>query len=929
MHFDIDVAIFLSYILIVVTLGLYWGRSVKNIKSYALGGRNFSTGTLIGTIMATWLGGDYLFITLEEVYTTGIHYAIGCLGMVLSMFMIAHIFVPRMGEFLGNISVAEAMGNLFGKEVRIIASVTGCIAAAGFVAVQFRVFGDLFENYIGVSNQYTIFLAGSVIVLYSAFGGIRSVVFTDVIQFFTFGVLIPVLSMILWNEYISTTGASILSNPTSPLFTPSEFIGFSNTKFWQLISLFILFSLPDLDPASFQRISIGKNISQVQSAFNISSIFLLFVLSGMSFIAFLLYSINPDLDSGNLVHYIINNYSHPGLKGLILIGIVAMCMSNADSNINSASVVLTHDCLSILGLKYRSELFITRIVGMLLGSLAIYLAMLDYDLLSLVFMTQSFYTPVTGLPLMMAIFGFRSTKKSVLIGMAGGFTTVLVWRIFFMDITEVDSIVPGVFGNLIFLLGSHYLLRQKGGWVGIKDKSGLAQVKITRQRKWEQFISELKLLSFWEFCRKNAPKNEMTYTGFGIFALISTMSTMYATFGVQTIERNSLLIIFETILILSIAFMTYPIWPSALKKFERTIEIMWTFCIFYILIVCSTFFVILTGFSPAQIMISMLNLIVVAALLRWQAALSLILFGTLLTIQFCYFFFDAGLSNSVVQGVESKMMYLLLLISSILIIFFKPKQDEHDLVEEINSHLGARIQGNELEMQNLINLKNEFLRNINHELHTPVTGITSMGQTLSANYDKLTEKEKKEAIEIIANSSKKFEKYTNSILDLSKLSSLNFQLNYKKVNLSRLLFDRIESCIRLYSAGKPLDFKLDITPDLVAYCDKHYMQLVFENLIINAITYTNSGQISIQMSKVNDMIEFAIKDEGIGVLKEEIFDIFEPFTIGTKTRTPSGGRGIGLAICKKSVEAHKGKIWAEQNTIRGVTFKFKIPQNKI
>ena len=206
MKFDIDTIIFLVYILINVGVGLYLGRGVKNLREYALGGRNFSTGTLVATIMAGWLGGDYLFITLSQVYTTGLHYAIGCTGMALQMFLIARIFVPRMGEFLGNISVAESMGNLYGPRVRLIAAVTGSIVAAGFIAVQFKVFGDLFKHYVGISDKYTIFIAGTIVVMYSAFGGIRSVAFTDIIQFFTFGVLIPVLSMIIWNEYVGESG---------------------------------------------------------------------------------------------------------------------------------------------------------------------------------------------------------------------------------------------------------------------------------------------------------------------------------------------------------------------------------------------------------------------------------------------------------------------------------------------------------------------------------------------------------------------------------------------------------------------------------------------------------------------------------------------------------------------------------------------------
>ncbi|MGV2432241.1 MAG UNVERIFIED_CONTAM: hypothetical protein LVQ98_02415 [Rickettsiaceae bacterium] len=116
MNFDIDTTILVIYMLLNVLLGLYWGRNVKNIKEYALGGRNFSTGTLVATIMASWIGGDELFVDLEQVYTTGLHFVIACTGQALGLLLLAYVFIPRMGEFLGDLSIAESMGKLYGKK---------------------------------------------------------------------------------------------------------------------------------------------------------------------------------------------------------------------------------------------------------------------------------------------------------------------------------------------------------------------------------------------------------------------------------------------------------------------------------------------------------------------------------------------------------------------------------------------------------------------------------------------------------------------------------------------------------------------------------------------------------------------------------------------------------------------------------------------
>jgi len=927
MKIDIDTLIFLVYIVINVGVGLYLGRGVTTLKDYALGGRNFSTGTLVSTIMAAWLGGDYLFITLAQVYTTGLHYAIGCTGMAFGLFIIAKIFVPRMGEFLGDISVASAMGNLYGPRVRLIAAMTGSIVAAGFIAVQFKVFGDLFKHYVGISDQYTIFIAGAIVVMYSAFGGIRSVAFTDIIQFFTFGILIPVLSMILWNEYVEMRGFSFANATSSPLFDYREYIGLSNNNFWSMAILFLLFAIPGFDPTLFQRISIGRTVAQVQSAFTISSLLLLFILLGMSWIGFLLFNVDNTLQPENLVHYIINNHAHTGLKGFILIGIVAMCMSNADANLNSASVVLTHDFCNPLGVKFKSELFLSKTIAITLGCGAMFLASLDYDLLSLVFLTQSFHGPIVAIPLMLAILGFRSTEKAVLIGMAAGLITVIVWRAFFMDATGVDSIVPGMIGNIIFFIGSHYVLRQSGGWVGVKDNAPLVQARLERERKWFRIVKVLREFSFLQFCKNNAPKQERTYIAFGIFCLISTTCTMYSIPSKGMLYEDVLLFLYETVLTVSVLFTTYALWPASLRK-ETFVHIFWNVSLLYVPIICSTFFVMLSNFGQLQMIIFLVNLISVATLLRWQVAIIAIPLGVFAAIECFELYMGVSITHSNIVNLEFKITYLLILLSSMLIMFFKPKQEEHDLTEAQKYYLGQKIQSQEKELQDLINLKMEFLRNLNHEVQTPVTGITSMGQALLENYDNLTENERKDYIKIIAQSSERFKSYTNNILDLSKLLSVNYALNISDVNLSALIYERLEDCIKLYLEGKHLSFVTDIAEDVMLSCDKYYIQIVLDNLIINSINYSKEGKVTITLKQHSNKIEFSIQDEGIGIPVRELFDVFEAFTVSSKTRTPAGGRGVGLALCKKSIEAHGGKIWAESNGEKGAVFKFEIMNEK-
>lgn len=928
MKFDIDTAVFIVFLTLNLVVGLYYGRGVKNIKDYSLGNRNFSTGALVSTIVATWIGGDYLFITIAEVYTTGLHYAIGCLGMVVCLFLNAYVFVPKMSEFLGSISVASAMGDLYGKHVRLISAIGGAIASAGFIAVQFKVFGYILNDFLGLSGNYPIFLAASVVTLYSSVGGIRSVTFTDVIQFFTFGVLIPVLGIVIWNDLSSLPTFNLVTAVQHPLFNYEEFLGLSNPKFWSVLLLFLLFSIPDLNPTMFQRVAIGRSVSQVKKAFSISAILLMLILIGMAWIAFLLFNIDPNLNPKDLVQYITNNYAHTGLKSFIMVGVVAMCMSTADSNINASSVLLTHDFCYPLNIKFKSELVLSKIISVVLGVISIYLALLDYDLLPLVFMTQSFYIPIIDVPLILAILGFRSTTKSVLIGMGAGFVSVIVWRIYFMDTTGVDSILPGTIVNLIFFMGSHYLLKQNGGWINKKNNQLSCSNGTIGKHKFHQLVKAITEFDLMVFCKNNSPKKDLTYTSFGIFSTISTISTMYSISNViDGQNKDAILPFYEIMLVLSVCFTTYPIWPSTIKK-DNIAQVAWSISIFFLLIFCSSFFLMLSNFSHLQFVVFIVNLIVAAILTRWKLLLTMMIVGIYSSIKAYQYY--TGIDNIVINTASTSLIiYTFLLAGTAIVIFFRPKQAYEEEIEQKSNYLEHKVIDQKKELTRLYEIKNELLRNLEHETRTPITGITSLGQVLWANYDKFNEEQRRNATKNIADSSERLTSLVNNLIDLSKFNNINYQLNKSQVNLTDLVYERLELCKKLYIQDKDdLWFNLQIEDELTVLCDEYYISRTIDNIVVNAIQYCKQGTITIELKpEQSNTILFSVKDEGIGIPKDELFEVFDPFTVSSKTKTPAGGRGIGLALSKKVIEAHNGQIWAKPNQDKGVTVAFSLPIN--
>lgn len=930
MHFNIDTVIFIGFLVINLIFGLFSSRGIKNIKEYAVGNRNFSTATIAATIIATWIGSGFFYSAVSETYKEGLWHLIARFGDVLTLLIVGYIIAPRIGEFLGKISVAEIMGDLYGKKIKFITAIASILLSVGYVAVQIKVLIELFYHFFGVSSLYAALLATTVITVYSTMGGIKAITFTDVIQFLTFGVFVPVFAIFVWNLFDNPSGTIITTTKNNPLFSIDTVFNFYDPKLYSFFILFLYYTIPGLDPATVQRILMAKNVTQVRKSFSLAAFFCFIIGGTACLIGITILAHNPNLNPDTLVTYVIDNYSYTGLKGLTLIGIMAMIMSSADSYINSAAVIFAHDLIK----PSKNTLNLSRIFSMFVGISATILALSTSSLYDLLLLAGNFYTPVITMPFLLAIFGFRSTPRVALISIVAGISTVIIWRVFIQSITGVDSIIPGTIVNLVTMLLMHYLLNESGGWVKTKSDDDLKEIRSRRNQRVKiikcffiNLPSKIIKFNLISYSKLNTPKTDVVY----VYAIFSAISATIITLSIdRTIYYqyfHLINILLGTVLFIVTSFICQKLWPSDFR--EKYLGVIWLISIFIVSSFISSFLVLISNFTHISLVVLILNLTMIGILLRWQPTLIIITLGLILSFGLYEQYIGTMHVSTELDDLKLKMIYILFMISSILIAFFKPKQQYQELTEESNLFLSSKVDDQKKELIQLHELKNEFLKNLEHEAHTPITGITSMGQVLWENYDKLDENQRRQATKEIAKSSERLTSLVDNLIDLSKLENLKYELNQTTVNLTSLVYKRLEICQKLYikeENKEDLSFDLEIEDKLIISCDEYYITRTIDNIIINAIQYCPQGKITIILHKNQQAeVEFNITDEGIGIPKDELFDVFGAFVISSKTKTPAGGRGIGLALCKKVIELHNGKIWVEQNSSKGVTFRFTLP----
>ena len=225
--------------------------------------------------------------------------------------------------------------------------------------------------------------------------------------------------------------------------------------------------------------------------------------------------------------------------------------------------------------------------------------------------------------------------------------------------------------------------------------------------------------------------------------------------------------------------------------------------------------------------------------------------------------------------------------------------------------------------------KEDYLSSVSHELRSPITSIQSMSEIL-LRYRDLDPEKYEEFIEIIHSESRRLSRLVDDILDLSKLEAGAFSAKMAEIEPTGLVEEVIRS-IRPLADEKGIIIRTamrDSQPSLESDADR--LKQVLMNLLSNSIKFTEPGgtiEVSLIWLNSSDMIQFNVKDSGLGIPPEELSTVFDRYhQVGKGEKGGPKGTGLGLSICKMIVENLGGVIWAQSEKGEGATFSFRIPR---
>jgi two-component system clock-associated histidine kinase SasA len=220
-----------------------------------------------------------------------------------------------------------------------------------------------------------------------------------------------------------------------------------------------------------------------------------------------------------------------------------------------------------------------------------------------------------------------------------------------------------------------------------------------------------------------------------------------------------------------------------------------------------------------------------------------------------------------------------------------------------------------------------FIDTLSHELKTPLTSIIAAAGLLAEELANIPDKSSQKLIQTIIQNSSTLEKRLAELIDTVKTGSGKIQLQLEPVDMKSIILG-ISMQITPLLQGKDHKLTTDLPASLrLIHGDGPRLEQVLLNLMTNAIKFTPAGgNISIKVREDDSGITVSIKDNGIGIAKEEQSKLFKPYSRIKSDQQRHPGLGLGLALSKQVVELHGGRIWVDSDPGVGSMFSFFLPR---
>ena len=429
-----DLVIIGAYLLLMVLVGVYSVKRIKNTGDYYVAGRSFGPFVLMATVCATIIGGSGLMGRAGVAYSDGFKAILTAVPYLLGMFIFSGLAgkISDIGMTYNLTSIPELFQMRFGKHAKLILSALIAFAMMGTVASQVTATATIIKmlgGEIGLSYEAGALIACVVFMIYTATSGLFGVVYTDVLQFYMLiifvYILIPVSALIYVGGFSNFT-----ANLDPALATP-----YVDGSILGDIVTYLVFTMAGAEMwqrafAARDRKAAKRGMFLGTAVYGVTIILVYF----MGVVARQIIGDDVLAQYGStdaVVPALAIKILPVGLTGLALAGVLSVIMSTADSYLLVSVQTCVHDIGKTIrpSMEERTEILLSRAFSIVLPLGALVIALYIKNAYNILMFAWSFYAAAAGLPCFAALFWKKATSPGIIAGMLAGFVVCVGWKL--------------------------------------------------------------------------------------------------------------------------------------------------------------------------------------------------------------------------------------------------------------------------------------------------------------------------------------------------------------------------------------------------------------------------------------------------------------------------------------------------------------------
>ncbi|MGI2298953.1 sodium:solute symporter family protein [Candidatus Cardinium hertigii] len=436
-------------------------RRDTSFRDYALGHRQFSTATIVATIVACSCPGGVLRLAIEYA-SYGSWFMLDRIILMFCPLLLLSWLAQSMSKFMDHLSMPESMAVVYGRCARLITALFELCSGMIMIAFQIRLISDTVSLFIpSVSSLAITILITIVMVVYAMFGGARAIASIDVWQCIVFSMCMLVL--VCWLFKVTN---NLIINKIDFLKSQKQFINIiPPDRKIPLIFRYLSALFGPVAPYLVHYLYMCKRTVQAKKAYLYAGIFSSAIIACTLVIGLLVFIRFPNIPSTAIWNHFLSNLSF-FLRGVVCVIMLSFAMSTVDSRLHVASIMFAYDIPKSIGCFSRLlNLHQVQVVRVALLAVALLAMVLGFycsiSILDKILVWHGrLYVSVIIAPFILAVLGFHTSSSVALIGMVTGLLSMLAWQKWMVPILHTTSgHVPCMLMNGLVMVLVHYLLR--------------------------------------------------------------------------------------------------------------------------------------------------------------------------------------------------------------------------------------------------------------------------------------------------------------------------------------------------------------------------------------------------------------------------------------------------------------------------------------